>query len=86
MWHKSNRVFRKKPASAFHHDPWELVQELLDGWAAQSCVTCLPAHIQESLYVQEDHRALRLMTALLEDDEDPTPITEEELRRALARS
>ena len=61
-------------------------QELLDLCADQSRVRSLSGNVQEALSFQRDYRALRLMSALLtEDDEDDILFTEEEMRRALAR-
>ena len=86
MWHLIQRTLRRKPPSALHHSPGEFAQQLLDDWSAQSRVRSLPQTVQADLSLQHHHRTLRLMSALLEeDDEDATPITVDELRRALAR-
>lgn len=86
MWQMIRRVTRRMPATALHHSPGTLAQGLIDGWAGQSQVASLPDQVREALLARAGHRALRLVGALLEEDvEDATPITEGELRRALAR-
>ena len=85
MWHIINKVMRKKPPSVLHHSPAQYAQDLINEWSAQSRTGNLPAHIQDALSTQKNHRALRLTSALLTTDEDDVAITEDELRRALAR-
>ncbi|XP_066974195.1 uncharacterized protein [Macrobrachium rosenbergii] len=87
IWHLINRIVKKKPPSVLHHSPAQYAQDLINEWSTQSRSTNLPAHIQDTLSTHENHHALRLSTALLStDEEDDVPITEEELRRALARN
>ncbi|MPC54264.1 hypothetical protein E2C01_048174 [Portunus trituberculatus] len=51
-----------------------------------SSVSSLSEDVQEALSATEDYRAVRLMRALLDkDDDEDTLITEDELRHALAR-
>ena len=86
MAHLVQRIVRRRTTSVLHHSPDELAQQLIDDWAAQSRVRSLPQTVQVALSLQASHRSLRLMGALLEEnDEDTTPITDDELRRALAR-
>ncbi|XP_068245269.1 uncharacterized protein [Palaemon carinicauda] len=87
LWHLINRIVKKKPPSVLHHSPAQYAQELINEWSPQSRTINLPAHIQDSLSSQKNHRALRLSSALLNSHEkDDVPITKEELRRALAKS
>lgn len=87
MWHKINRIIKKKPPSALHHSPAQYAQDLINTWSEQAQIRNLPPHIQEALSAHKNIRSLRLMSALLrEDEEDDILITEEELRRALAKS
>ncbi|KAG0728250.1 hypothetical protein GWK47_032886 [Chionoecetes opilio] len=87
MWHLINRTIKKKPTCALHHSPHEYAQDLITVWSAQSQACNLPAHIQDALSSQSNVRTLRLMAALLNPDEDDdVPLTEDDLRRALAGS
>jgi len=87
MWHMINRVIKKKPPSALHHSPAQYAQDLINTWSEQARACNLPTHVQEALSTNRNVRTLRLMAALLrEDEDDDVPITEDELRRALARS
>lgn len=86
MWHLINKVVKKKPPSVLHNSPAQYAQDLITEWSAQSRASNLPAHIQDALSTQKNYRALRLTAALLStDEEDDVAITEDELRRALAR-
>ncbi|KAK3868773.1 hypothetical protein Pcinc_025811 [Petrolisthes cinctipes] len=66
------------PATARHHTPIS--------WSEQSTPASLPIHIQDAVPSPAAVHRLRLMSALLKDDDDDAEqITEEELRRALSR-
>jgi len=85
MWHLINKIVKKKPTGALHHSPHEYAQDLITTWSAQSKTCSLPIHIQKALSSKRNIRNLRLMTALLKkDDQEDLPVTEDELRRALA--
>ena len=87
MWQLINKTVRKKPTCALHHSPLNYANDLITTWSAQSHTRNLPVHIQDALSTQRNARNLRLMAALLTpDEEDALPLTEEELRRALAQS
>lgn len=76
---------QENPTCALHHSPQEYAQDLISTWSAQSQVCNLPVHIQEAHSSQRNVRNLRLMAALLNsDEEDELPLTETELRCALA--
>lgn len=86
MWHKINRIIKKRPRAALHHSPTEYAQSLIDTWSAQSRLDNLPVPVQDALSSQADLRSLRLVDALLQvDEEDDEPITPHELLRALAK-
>ena len=85
MWHKINRIIKKRPRTALHYSPLEYAQSLIDTWSAQSRLSHLPEPIQDALSSQAALRSLRLVGALLQaDEEDAVPITPHELQRALA--
>ena len=85
MWHLINRTIKKKPTCALHHSPHDYARDLVTTWSAQSQLCNLPEHIQKALSSQRNVRNLHLMAALLKPDEDDdVPLTEDELRRALA--
>ena len=86
MWHLIRRVVKKTPAAARHHSPAVFAQQLVDEWSEQSTPASLPAPVQDALSSGALARQLRLVRALLQDDdEDSVMITEDELRRALLR-
>ena len=86
MWRRINRIIKRKPSSAFHHRPAHYAQDLINTWSEQAHTRNLPSHIKEALSTHRNAHTLRLMTALLRADEDDNLfITEDELRRALAR-
>lgn len=59
--------------------------DLINIWSVQSKVSTLPVHIQEALSYKRNVRNLRLIAALLnEDEEDGIPLKEDELGRAHA--
>ncbi|MPC53280.1 hypothetical protein E2C01_047169 [Portunus trituberculatus] len=79
------RATRRKTVTALHHSPGEYAEGLIYDWSSQSRVDSLSEHVQAALSAQARRRTLRLMGALLEqDDEDTTPFTEDELPWALA--
>ncbi|MPC48611.1 hypothetical protein E2C01_042390 [Portunus trituberculatus] len=85
MWKFIQRVTRLKPVTTLHHSSGEYAKGLIDEWSKQSRVESLPEHVQAAQSPQTGRRILRLMGVLLEqDNEDTTPFTEHELRRALA--
>ncbi|XP_076043611.1 uncharacterized protein LOC143026727 [Oratosquilla oratoria] len=85
MWHLINKVIKKKHHSALHHSPTQFPQDLVDAWSAQARTSNLPPYIHDALSTHKNYRALRLASALLKTDEEDEEITEQELRRALAK-
>ncbi|XP_076057288.1 uncharacterized protein LOC143034828 [Oratosquilla oratoria] len=85
MWHLINKVIKKKHHSALHHSPTQFAQDLVDAWSAQARTSNLPPYIHDALSTHKNYRALRLASALLKTDEEDEEITEQELRRALAK-
>ncbi|XP_076036221.1 uncharacterized protein LOC143022108 isoform X1 [Oratosquilla oratoria] len=85
MWHLINKVIKKKHHSALHHSPTQFAQDLVDAWSAQARTSNLPPYIHDALSTHKNYRALRLASALLKTEEEDEEITEQELRRALAK-
>ena len=86
MWHLIQKVLKKTPSHALHHNPAQYAQDLVNEWSTQSRTANLPQHVREALSTQSNYRALRLTAALLgSDEEDDVAVTEAELRRALSR-
>ena len=84
MWRLINRVVKKKPPTALHHTPADYAQQLIDTWSTQSTPQNLPLPLQDGLSSRAHVRQLRLMSAILEG-EDNAEITEDELHRAIAK-
>ena len=70
MWHRINRIIKKRPCTALHHSPMEYAQSLIDTWSTQSRLSNLPAPVQDALSSQAELRSLRLVDALLRADEE----------------
>ena len=86
MWRLIHRVVRKSPPTARHHTPAVYARQLVDEWSQQSTPASLPVHVQDALSSGAPIRRLRLISAMLQQDDDEAAlITDGELRRALSR-
>ena len=85
MWHRINRVIKRKSPSTLHHSSAR-TQDLVNTWSEHAHTRNLPPHIEEALSTHRNVRTLGLMTVLLHADEDDNLlIAEDGQRRALAR-